>query len=417
MPRGAATAISASEARALFADLRAAKALVLAVSGGPDSTALMVLMARWRKALKRGPDLIAVTVDHGLRAASKREARDVARLAKELGLTHRIVRWTGLKPKTGIPQAARQARYRLLAQAARKAGATHVLTAHTRDDQAETVVMRLARGSGLSGLAGMRREASLPLSSPSPLEGEGRGGGYVSNRGFNNSPPSRRAARGDLPLKGGGERKDGAAAIILLRPLLEVPKARLIATLEAAGVGFADDPTNRDAAFTRARLRNLMPQLAAEGLGAARLAVLAGRLRRAEAALEAVLDVVWHGLAAGPARGPLTFNAADLARLPGEIRLRLIGRALDRLGTEGPVELGKLEALVEALDEALDEVLGEALNGGIRWRRSLAGALVTLQRDNVTVETAPPRRSGNGGGRRNALTKGRPKGAAAAKSR
>ena len=422
MPVKDATAISVSEAKALFADLQTAKALVLAVSGGPDSMALMVLMARWRKALKRGPKLVAVTVDHGLRAEAKREARDVARLAKELGLAHRTLRWTGSKPKTGIPQAAREARYRLLAQAARQAGACHVLTAHTRDDQAETVVMRMSRGSGLAGLAGMRKISALPFArhAPSPhrranarrpasYEGESWGGGYAVNPRSKKTPPHQRAARGDLPLKGGGERKDGSAVIILARPLLEVPKARLIATLEAAAVGFAEDPTNRDAAFTRARLRGLMPQLAAEGLDAARLALLAGRLRRADAAIEAVVEMVWHGLAGRGEKGTLIFNAADLARLPGEIRLRLIGRAVDRLGTEGPVELGKLEALVEAL--------GAALAGGNRWRRSLAGALVTLQRDNVTVETAPARRSGHGGGRRNALTKGRPKGAAAAKSR
>ena len=162
MPRDNVTAISQSEAKVLFADVKSAKALVLAVSGGPDSTALMVLAARWRKALKRGPELIAVTVDHGLRAEAKREARVVARLAKELGIAHRTLRWTDAKPKAGIPQAAREARYRLLAQAAHRAGASHVLTAHTRDDQAETVVMRLARGSGITGLAAMRRVAVIP---------------------------------------------------------------------------------------------------------------------------------------------------------------------------------------------------------------------------------------------------------------
>ncbi|MBS0247645.1 MAG: tRNA lysidine(34) synthetase TilS [Proteobacteria bacterium] len=365
MPRDAVTALTASEAKALFADLASADALVLAVSGGPDSTALMWLAARWRQALKKGPELVAVTVDHGLRAASKREARDVAGLAKELGIAHRILRWSGVKPKTGLPQAAREARYRLLAQAAGKAGASHVLTAHTRDDQAETVVMRMSRGSGLSGLAAMQRVSPLP----------GEAGG----------------------------------APFLVRPLLEVPKTRLIATLEAAAIGFADDPTNRDAAFTRARLRGLMPRLAAEGLDAARLALLARRLARADAALEAAVDVVWRGLAGAGQRPPLVFETADLVRIPGEIRLRLIGRAIDAVGSEGPVELGKLEALVAGL--------AEALGSGIRWRRSLAGALVTLHRDKVSVETAPPRRTGHGRGRRNALTKGRPKRARAAKSR
>ncbi len=394
MPRNAVTALSINEANVLFADLAAAKALLLAVSGGPDSTALMWLAARWRQALKKGPDLVAVTVDHGLRPESKREARDVARLAKELGIAHRTLRWTGAKPKAGLPQAAREARYRLLAQAARKAGAAHILTAHTRDDQAETVVMRLARGSGLSGLAAMLRVAVIPGRERSsrtrnPDAGPERGSGF------------RVSASG---------RSRNDQAILLLRPFLEVPKARLNATLEAAAIGFADDPTNRDTAFTRARLRGLMPVLASEGLDAARLALLANRLRRADAALEAAVDVVWHGLAAGAGpHQPLVFEAADLARVPGEIRLRLIGRAIDAVGSEGPVELGKLEALVEAL--------AAALGGGIRWRRTLAGALITAHRDKVSVETAPARRSGHGRARRNALTKGRPRRARAARSR
>src|SRR5437016_14533274 len=104
--------ISASDAKRLFADWKAAPALVLAVSGGPDSIALMWLAARWRRALKRGPRLIAVTVDHGLRREAAREARDVKRLARELDLPHLTLRWRGAKPKTGVPAAARAARHR-----------------------------------------------------------------------------------------------------------------------------------------------------------------------------------------------------------------------------------------------------------------------------------------------------------------
>jgi len=363
MPRDNVTAISQSEAKTLFADLKAAKALLLAVSGGPDSTALMVLAARWRKALKRGPELIAVTVDHGLRAESKHEARDVARLARELGLTHRTVRWRGDKPRAGLPRAAREARYGLLAQAARKAGASHILTAHTRDDQAETVVMRLARGSGITGLAAMQRIAGVP----------------------------------------------GHDAVLLVRPFLDIAKLRLIATLKKSNITFADDPTNRDTAFTRARLRGLMPQLASEGLDAARLALLARRAGRADAALEQVVDIIWHGLAVpGPGRS-LRFEAAALARTPYEILLRLMQRAIDATASEGPVELGKLEVLTDAL-------VG-ALMAGIPWRRTLAGALLTLQKGHLAVETAPPRRSGYGRGRRNALTKAAGKRTKPAKSR
>ena len=155
----------------------------------------------------------------------------MARLARKLGIAHRTLRWTGAKPKTGLQQAARTARYRLLAGAARKAGASHILTAHTRDDQAETVLIRMSRGSGISGLAAMARISALP--------GDGEGG------------------------------------IKLVRPLLDIPKARLVATLRAAKIPFADDPSNRDPRFTRARLRGLMRELAREGLDARRLSLLA----------------------------------------------------------------------------------------------------------------------------------------------
>ncbi|HEX9468822.1 MAG TPA: tRNA lysidine(34) synthetase TilS, partial [Bradyrhizobium sp.] len=241
MPDDDNSPISASDAKRLFADWKGAPAIVLAVSGGPDSIALMWLAARWRRALARGPRLFAVTVDHGLRTEAAREAREVKRLARALDLPHRMMRWSGAKPKTGLPAAARDARYRLLAQAAQESGATHILTAHTRDDQAETLLMRMLRGSGIAGLAAMAREVE----------------------------------------------RDG---VLLARPFLNVSKSQLIATLKKAKIGFADDPTNRDVNFTRPRLRALMPLLAAEGGDTHNLARLASRLARANAAVEILVD-------------------------------------------------------------------------------------------------------------------------------
>src|SRR5215475_6584192 len=241
--------ISASDAKTLFADWKSAPALVIAVSGGPDSVALMWLAARWRRALARGPKLVAVTIDHGLRPEAAREARDVKALARSLDVEHRIMRWNGAKPKTGVPAAARDERYRLLARAARSAGATHILTAHTRDDQAETLLMRLLRGSGIAGLSAMGRET----------EREG---------------------------------------VTLVRPLLSIPKSRLVATLNKAGIGYANDPTNHDPAFTRPRLRALLPLLAAEGGDARGLARLAARLARANEAVEVLTDGAERYLAA-----------------------------------------------------------------------------------------------------------------------
>ena len=182
---------------------------------------------------------------------------------------------------------------------------------------------------------------------------------------------------------------------MLIRPLLDVPKARLIATLEAAHVPFADDPTNRDPRFTRARLRGLMPRLTEEGLDAPRLALLARRLARAEAALAAEADRAFGDLDAKSGKtGEIAFERAGFAALSPEIALRLIGRAIDAVGDEGPVELGKLEALHAALADA------QSTGARARFRRSLAGALVSLTPRAVTVERAPARRS-------RTLTKGR----------
>jgi len=334
--------ISAAELKSLFSDLEHLPALVLAVSGGPDSTALMLLAARWCRSLKVKPDLIVVTVDHGLRAESKREAAAVGRLARKLGLAHRILRWTGSKPKTGMQQAARAARYRLLAEAAQKAKASHILTAHTLDDQAETVLIRMSRGSGVTGLSAMTRISTLPGAEPGQIK--------------------------------------------LVRPLLDIPKARLIATLRAAKIPYAEDPSNRDPRFARARLRRLMPELAREGLDAGRLALLAHRLKRADMAIDAAVDRAEVELALqSSVPGAIAFDAAGYAQLPAEIALRLIGRALARAGDEGPVELGKLEALKAALDTAQNAGIG-------RFRRSLAGAMVTLTGRQIVVERAPPRR-------------------------
>jgi len=336
-------ALRDEEARALFDGLGGLPGLVIAVSGGADSTALLVIAARWaqqRKNLRRkAPALIAVTIDHGLRPQSGREAQAVKRLARRLGVPHRTLRWRGTKPKTGVQEAARHARYRLLAEAASRAGYAHVLTAHTLDDQAETVLFRLARGSGLTGLAGMARVSPLPVR--------------------------------------------GRRAICLVRPLLGIPKARLVATLQAAGIGHSEDPTNRDPRFARPRLRTLMPALASEGLDARGLARLAARMRRAEDALEFAVDAACAALAPRPwpQRGPIVFAAVRLGDLPAEVALRLLGRAIAHAGDEGPVELAKLEQLYAALRQARAPP-----------RRTLAGALITLSSERLIIERAPPRR-------------------------
>jgi tRNA(Ile)-lysidine synthase len=332
-------AVADGEANALFRGLEHLPGLVLAVSGGPDSTALLVLAARWVKRLKRAPKLIAVTIDHGLRPEAAREAAMVKRLARRLGVPHRTLHWRGRKPRTGLQEAARHARYELLAQVATRARFAHILTAHTLDDQAETMLFRLARGSGLFGLTGMAHAAPLPLR--------------------------------------------GVRKIFLVRPLLHIPKARLIATLAAERIAYTEDPSNRDPRFTRARLRTLMPALAREGLDARGLARLAARLRRAESTIQVAVQAARSALAPQPwpQHGPIAFATAAFAGLPAEVGLRLLGAAVAHTGDEGPVELAKLESLYEALRQARSHL-----------RRTLAGAVITLSSDYLTVERAPARR-------------------------
>jgi tRNA(Ile)-lysidine synthase len=355
MPDDDSAPVSVQEAKDLFADWKALPAIVLAVSGGPDSVALMWLMARWRRALARGPRLLAVTIDHGLRPEAAREARDVKRLARALGLDHRTLRWTGDKPKNGVPATARAARYRLLGQAARAAGARHIFTAHTRDDQAETLLMRLLRGSGIAGLGAMAREAE----------------------------------------------REGA---VLTRPFLNVPKSRLIATLNRAKIAYADDPTNRDPAFTRPRLRALLPQLATEGGDARALARLAVRLARANVAIDVLVDGAERYLVATghleTTRAPAAkvIDAAGFAALPDEVRLRLLMRAINAFGHEGSAELGKVESLLAQLDRALSEQARGAGPGSVRksagkaLKQTLAGALISLAEGALRIEAAPIRR-------------------------
>src|SRR6185312_10697143 len=172
------------------------------VSGGPDSTALLWLAARWRDARASAPQLIAATVDHRLRPEAKQEAAQAAKFARKLKVPHHLLSWRGKKPKAGLPEAARAARYELLIALARKTGAQAIVTAHTQDDQAETMLHRIGRGSGLTGLAGIRRKSE----------------------------------------------RDG---VVILRPLLGLPKARFESILRKKRISFALDPTNSDPKFLR----------------------------------------------------------------------------------------------------------------------------------------------------------------------
>ncbi|MDX6750993.1 tRNA lysidine(34) synthetase TilS [Geminicoccaceae bacterium 1502E] len=249
--------------------------LAVGVSGGADSMALALLAAGW--AGVRGGRVLALIVDHGLRAASAGEAAQVRGWLAARGVAARILRWTGPKPSTGIQRHAREARHALLAEACRGQGSLHLLLAHHRDDQAETVAMRAERKSGAAGLAGI----------PAIREIEG---------------------------------------LRLLRPLLEVPKDRLVASLAAAGQAWIEDPSNGEERFARGRLRRSAdfapePWLALGSEMAAR--------RRAEDLADAAF------LAAHASVHPLGFVRCErpaLAALEPAGRARVLARILTSVG-------------------------------------------------------------------------------------
>ena len=203
-PRSSSLPALIAAAETFLSGLVTRRHLLVALSGGADSRALLLALSACRAAFP-DLDLSAATVDHGLRAASRSEAEDAGRFAESLGIPHRILAWTGDKPATGLQAAARHARYRLLVEAAEAVGASAILTGHHADDQAETLAMRAARSRhGVTGMA----PATLAF---------GR--------------------------------------IWVCRPCLGLPKTTLAEALVEAGYGWSEDPSNRDPRFERARLR------------------------------------------------------------------------------------------------------------------------------------------------------------------
>ena len=304
--------------------------VVLAVSGGADSCAMMLLAAAWRaarlttQAAETAPVFSVVTVDHGLRPGSALEADAVKEAARRLGFAHTTLNWTGEKPATGIQSAARAARYRLLREHLEGQGIEAVATAHTRDDQAETLLMRLARGSGVDGLAAMQERTQF-------------GPAY------------------------------------LLRPMLPFSKADLIATLKAKGETWFEDPSNEKQQFERVRLRQQRESLEAAGLTNEAIALSARRLGRARQALD---EMAGRYLDQAPDTvliddlGYAEFSWTWMLTLPEEIRLRLLARLVAAIGgSEAPVPMSGLEAMTE----------------GRNWKspagHSLAGAVFSCSKD------------------------------------
>jgi tRNA(Ile)-lysidine synthase len=304
--------------------------LAVAVSGGSDSVALTLLAAAWAR--RRGGEIIGITVDHGLRPEAATEARQVGRWLQARGIAHRILRW---RPgagdrRGGLQAAARAARYGLLADWCRRHGVLHLALAHQQEDQAETLLLRMARGSGLDGLAAM-------------------------------APVAERAG------------------VRLVRPLLPIARARLRATLAHARQAWIDDPSNDDPAHARIRMRLLLPALAAEGLDVARLAATAAHLGRARAAIEdAVADLLARTAAVFPA-GYIRLDADVLKTAPAEVSLRALARCLLVVG--GRAYVPRLERL--------ERLHAQMRSGGLGGGATLGRCIIVPHRGAVLICREP----------------------------
>lgn len=311
--------------------------VLLAVSGGPDSIAMLHLAAINRRDLGRlGLFLHVATVDHGLREAGASEARAVARTCEGLGLPHRILTWTGPKPSSNRQCTARSARYRLLADAAATIGACAILTAHHQDDQIETHGLARARHAGDRGLAGMRVRRAL------------------------------------------------APGLDLVRPFLDVPGRRLRGTAQASGLPVFDDPSNDDERYDRVRLRRRLASLGADDR-----AGLIDAIARHRAAADAVDRRIADAL--GGADGAAV-DGSGTVRLPdrrwrdldGPVRAELFGRILVAVGG---AEHAPPRAALERLAERMARPGATAATlGGVRVE---PGPVVVFARDYGRTGPAP----------------------------
>jgi tRNA(Ile)-lysidine synthase len=318
-PAETTDALRDEELDGLLAPLLSAAGATLAVSGGADSLALLDCAQRWQSGHGDIP-LTVLTVDHGLRSGSAAEAAMVARVADERGLAFRLLTWDGPRPGSDVEAAARMARYRLLLEATRDLGASHLVIAHHQNDLAETLLMRLARGAGVFGLAAMR--------------------------------PA---------IEAGG--------ITILRPFLGVPRERLVATTLAAGLTPAEDPMNRDERFARARIRSALPALEREGIDIAGLAEAARRLAQAADAIDATASGLLTQAASVDDLAIMRLDADEFFAAPAEVRSRALVRILLALGgAQYPPRRERLIALMAAMSSS-DGASRKRCLGGVVFER------------------------------------------------
>lgn len=303
-----------ASAMARLGVFESAPMLAVAVSGGPDSMALIWLADRWARA--QGGSAFAIIVDHGLRPESADEARIAAEQLRAADIATCIRKVTSMPPENGVPAWARKARYDLLRDATVERGALHLLLAHHQDDQAETLLLRLARGSGVKGLAGIRGTQL-------------------------------------------------GADLRLLRPLLDFPKARVTATANATGWTIADDPSNRATKYARTRIRNA---LATSSGDTARLAKTAATLASEDAAIEQAVTSLAVRAATIVPYGLIRLDRSNLATAPSAVSTRLLDRAVRMAGgADGPLRHSRITRLLQDITNSPNT------------RRTCGGAIIQIK--------------------------------------
>ena len=286
--------------------------VAVAVSGGADSLALVL-------AVERIAPVVALTVDHGLRDGSRREAEKVQSWLADRQIDHHILTWDGEKPQSNVQAAAREARYRLLEDWCAAEGISYLLTGHQRDDLAETFMLRLMRGSGVDGLAAM------------PMSDKG-----LFHPDF----------------------------VTRLRPLLSVTRGELEAVLKSDNIPFISDPSNEDTRFERVKVRQFLRETTLEGLTVDRLADTAERMRWARDALESQTRDWFYRAASLSPFGSIRLSARALEQAPKDTGLRLLVTSIGLIA--GSVYKPRLSSLARLYDSLVGSgFTGQTLNGVI----------------------------------------------------
>ena len=331
-------------------DLEAGARIAVAVSGGADSMALVRLLAAWSG--ERGIDLKAVTVDHRLRAEAAAEAAQVGAWLAPLGIAHTTLTWEegALQSKDRSQQkAARDARYGLMAAWCAAEGRSHLFLAHHADDQVETFLIRLTRGSGVSGLAAMMPATALGTASGS---------------------------------------------VILARPLLGFAKADLAAVCRQLGQPWLEDPSNGNTASTRVRFRQAARLLEEEGFTRARLLETVGHMQRARAALDQAAAQLLRTATAWDQYGAVRLSLGAWTSAPEEIALRALSRLLTAAG--GQIYGPRFESLTRLAQQMRHGPWRDATLHGCIIAREGAGesSCILIHREPAQIDHAPPLSAG-----------------------